>query len=77
MKSTQTRIITEQSPVYQLPGLYPARVVRGKDMQGWFTCLAVRKPGRKGIRNYVVNVNRYPTPIEAIKDFHRRVGVFM
>ena len=77
MNNTKERVILEQSPRIHLQGLYPVRVIRGRDTQGHFTCLEVKRSGTRGIRTYSVNVNHFHTPAPAIKDYYRRLMSFV
>ncbi len=79
MHSTISRTVLEQYPrdgYITLPGLLPARVVRGKNGVGYFVITEVLKNGEKGLRNYPVNTRGDLTQIESIREFHRRIACF-
>ena len=76
MNTTKERTILAQSDTIHIQGLLPVRVVRGRDEQGYFTCLEVKKQGVKGLRGYIVNTRHFDTIIEAIRDYHRRLSGF-
>jgi len=79
MHSTISRTVLEQHPsngYINLPGLLPARVVRGRNSTGYFVVTEVLRNGEKGLRNYPVNTRGDLTQIESIREFRRRIACF-
>jgi len=78
MQSTAVRKVLEQYPREEfitLPGLLPARVVRGMESGHYFTAFEVLNTKEIGrARNVPIAKRPYRSQIESIRDYRNRVS---